>query len=812
MGKRISTRVTVLIGIFGAVAAILLAVAVPVLIEDLIRKNALYDAEHNIEQMKILRRYYTENVVSPINASDKIKPHYAHRNNDAFVPLPATMIHDLSDLYSKDGRSLDIYSKFPFPNRGNRTLDPFQEEAWASLTRDPKSSFSRTETLNGQEVIRVAVSDVMEAETCVGCHNSHPESPKTDWRLGDVRGVLEMQLNLSESLALAQKFGLIIAAIVAAVAVAGSLGLSMFMRRAVLLPMEAISNAARFCAEGDTTVTVLGVERSDEIGTLARSLDVFRKQADEVQKLSAERVKYLAELEDIVDERTRELSNISDTANDAIITINADLEILTWNAAASRIFEYSADDAVGQNIGTIIPEHFLKDQNVGFARVTGETNDQILGSTIELEGLRKSGEKFPLEMTLSTWTGERGRIFSGILRDITERKRAEKELIAKESQLRMALENLPGAMIVVDSDLRVTTVNDTYKDFFGDLDGLVAPGASMREILESEIAQGLLSGDGTPAEILEERINSFKPGSDVTFEDRSPDGRYFHLSRTSAPDDYTVTVAVDVTDRKKAEEAVAAQKAIIDESIKYASRIQRSTLPAQELLNLAFTENFVIWEPRDVVGGDIYWLLPVENGYILGFADCTGHGVPGAFLTLVATSALRFAISENPDAEPAQLIASMNYFVKDVLAQYTDDAISDDGLELGICRIDTKSRSISFSGAKYSLWILTDGQIQEVKGDKTGIGYTNVPIRLNLKDHTINHVEGAGYYMFSDGFTDQIGGERGRGFGKRRLLDQIVQHKDLPMTDQREAILKAFNKYQGDETRRDDLSMVGFRL
>ena len=108
---------------------------------------------------------------------------------------------------------------------------------------------------------------------------------------------------------------------------------------------------------------------------------------------------------------------------------------------------------------------------------------------------------------------------------------------------------------------------------------------------------------------------------------------------------------------------------------------------SQQLLDFVFSDNFVIWEPRDVVGGDIYWMISTNEGWILGVADCTGHGVPGAFLTLVATSALRFAIAENPDANPAQVIASMNYFVKDVLAQYTDDAISDDGLELGICRV-----------------------------------------------------------------------------------------------------------------------------
>jgi PAS domain S-box-containing protein len=161
----------------------------------------------------------------------------------------------------------------------------------------------------------------------------------------------------------------------------------------------------------------------------------------------------------------------------------------------------------------------------------------------------------------------------------TERKNAKIELSAKEAQLRMALENMPGAMIVVDSDLQVTSVNDAYRDFFGDRDGLVRPGASMREILKAEIAQGLLSGEGTPEEILDERVQSFKSGSDVTFEDRSPDGRYFQLSRRSAGKDHTVSVAVDITDRKQAENDLKEQSSRVD-------LLQKTAADANKAANL----------------------------------------------------------------------------------------------------------------------------------------------------------------------------------------------------------------------------------
>ena len=146
----------------------------------------------------------------------------------------------------------------------------------------------------------------------------------------------------------------------------------------------------------------------------------------------------------------------------------------------------------------------------------------------------------------------------------TERENAKIELSAKEAQLRMAMENMPGAMIVVDSDLQVISVNDAYREYFGNPDGLVRPGASMREILKAEIAQGLLSGEGTPEEIYAERVQSYQSGSEFTFEDRSPDGRYFQLSRRSAGKDHTVSVAVDITDMKQAENKLKEQSSRVE--------------------------------------------------------------------------------------------------------------------------------------------------------------------------------------------------------------------------------------------------------
>jgi len=394
--------------------------------------------------------------------------------------------------------------------------------------------------------------------------------------------------------------------------------------------------------------------------------------------------------------------------------------------------------------------------------------------------------------------------------DITERKKAEEKIAAKEAQLRMAMEYMPGAMIVVDSDLRVTAVNDTYKEFFGDPDELISPGASMREILNSEISRGLLSGKGKPEEILKERIESFHPDSLVTYEDRSPDGRYFHLSRTLTPDHHTVTVAVDVTARKLAEKELRGAYEIISSSIDYASRIQRSILPDEGILSSVLQDHFILWEPRDVVGGDIYWHGAWGNGCLIMLGDCTGHGVPGAFMTLITIGALERAMSEVEGGNVGSLILGVHQYIQTALGQHYEGGDSDDGIELGACYFVPEEPQITFVGARFDLFIIDGGKISTVKGTKKGMGYRGISYTQEYEENKVDLRPGQSFYMTTDGLLDQVGGERNRMLGKKRFKELLLSIQDEPMSEQKGAIFQALLDYQGDGNRRDDVSVIGF--
>lgn len=188
---------------FAFIIAIILAW---MLIPSAIEKNAINEASGYavdiVSQYKALRGYYTKNVIKKVVKSSNLTPSFNHVGDENSIPLPATMIHDLSELMagSKNGSTLNLYSAYPFPNRSDRRLDAFQKQAWAYLEKHPKKIFRREFVGGDQPYVRVALGDTMQVEACVSCHNSHPDTPKNDWRLGELRGVLEVRVPIAKQI------------------------------------------------------------------------------------------------------------------------------------------------------------------------------------------------------------------------------------------------------------------------------------------------------------------------------------------------------------------------------------------------------------------------------------------------------------------------------------------------------------------------------------------------------------------------------------------------------------------------------------
>ena len=272
----------------------------------------------------------------------------------------------------------------------------------------------------------------------------------------------------------------------------------------------------------------------------------------------------------------------------------------------------------------------------------------------------------------------------------------------------------------------------------------------------------------------------------------------------------------EITHRKKAEKEVRKSHQIITSSINYASHIQRSVLPMMDLMDELLDEGFVLWEPRDVVGGDIYWGKKWGEGSLVILADCTGHGVPGAFMTLISSGALDHALTTIKAGDAAALIRAMHQIIQQMLSQDTEvcdaDHCSDDGLEMGVCFLPQDKTTLIFAGAGFPLFFTKGNSIVKIKGDRKGIGYRSIPQSTTWTNKVLDIQSGQSFYMSSDGIFDQVGGPMKRGFGTKRFIKLLEDIQTVPIKKQGRIIYEYLERYQGDESRRDDVSAIGFKI
>ncbi|MDM8551978.1 SpoIIE family protein phosphatase [Desulfobacterales bacterium HSG2] len=253
----------------------------------------------------------------------------------------------------------------------------------------------------------------------------------------------------------------------------------------------------------------------------------------------------------------------------------------------------------------------------------------------------------------------------------------------------------------------------------------------------------------------------------------------------------------------------------IMESIRYAKMIQRSLLPNLDEVKTFIPKSFFIWMPRDIVGGDAFFIDFFDGGFIIAVFDCTGHGIPGAFMTMIASSGLRRIIRDDTCHDPGEILRRLNFIVKTSLQQDTEHALSDDGLDAAICFVRLKDTYFSdfdmiFAGAKLPLAYVHNDEVHVIKGDRKSIGYKRSDLDFTFTNHKIRVEKGMSFYIYSDGFIDQLGGEKGRRFGSKRFRELLRVTSREPFEKQEAILLQAFNEHRGENERQDDLTVVGF--
>lgn len=255
----------------------------------------------------------------------------------------------------------------------------------------------------------------------------------------------------------------------------------------------------------------------------------------------------------------------------------------------------------------------------------------------------------------------------------------------------------------------------------------------------------------------------------------------------------------------------------LKDSIRYAERIQQATLPSIEIIKEQIPDSFIFYKPKDILSGDFYWVSDAVTKYeekfsMVAVADCTGHGVPGALMSIIGNNYLRLCEREPSVNRPSEALDFINIGISRTLRQEYSKSSIQDGMDMVFVAIDYAKSVVHFSGAKNSIYIVRNGQLEEYKGDRHPIGAFVGEEMKKFTNHTIPIEKGDCMYLFSDGYVDQIGGIKGKKFMYNRFKDLIVSNSHLSMEEQQKNIIKTFEEWKGYNEQVDDICVLGIRI
>lgn len=249
----------------------------------------------------------------------------------------------------------------------------------------------------------------------------------------------------------------------------------------------------------------------------------------------------------------------------------------------------------------------------------------------------------------------------------------------------------------------------------------------------------------------------------------------------------------------------------ITDSIKYAQKIQTAMMPLKHEFAAYFNDSFVIFSPRDIISGDFFWITTKNDKIIFATGDCTGHGVPGGFMSMLGVSLLNEIINEHDLTEPALILSRLRKKVITALRQKGLSGEQQDGMDMTICVLDKESLMLTYAAANHTLYIIKNGILDEYKGDKQPVGIFGNDLKP-FKQHQVQLQKGDLIYTFTDGLADQFGGPKGKKFKYKQLKELIVTIKDKPLAVQENTIYQSFTDWKGNLEQVDDVCLIGIRI
>ncbi len=553
------------------------------------------------------------------------------------------------------------------------------------------------------------------------------------------------------------------------------------------------------------------LQESQKMSTeLQEQQEVLRQNAEEMAATQEELKRTNQRLEDQIEEVNRTQTRMQlllENASEVISIYEEDGTIRYISPSVTKILGYDQNDLIGINdIQHVHKEH--KDQ---YEKLFQAVIDNVFESkTVQFEYLKKNGETVWLEATATNLLSDKS--IQGIIvnsRDITERRRAEQEERMR-SKMQALSENSPDLITRMDQDGNFFYINPVIETYTGQ-----KPSDFLnRQLDDVNIPDDLKENWRNLLQTVHEKNDKVAMEMDFPSElgDRVMQVNAIPEFDEAEKMESVLVVSHDITDRKQIELEIQSKNKKITESINYAKRIQGAILPNNTVIRKFLPDSFILYKAKDVVSGDFPWFVRVKDTIYFAAVDCTGHGVPGALISLIGYFLLNEIVKGRKIEDPGEILDKLDHSVTQTLRQDQDDSKTKDGMDIALCKIDLNKKEVSYAGAHRPLYYHDGKELIEIKGDRFPIGGGVFKNQTNFTSTILNVKEGDSVFFCSDGYPDQFGGPDNRKFGPKRLRELITDNIEKNIDEMYYVFDQAWEEWKGEGKQTDDVLLIGVRF
>lgn len=546
---------------------------------------------------------------------------------------------------------------------------------------------------------------------------------------------------------------------------------------------------------------------------LRENEELLRQNAETMKLQQEELEKTNTSLQDTINEvnnSQKRLYTLLENASEVISIFDENFVVKYESPSVKNILGYAEDDLLGKETGDRVDPDYSHVLHDAFEKMIKNPD---ITQTFELRYKRKDGTYIWLESTGRNLLSNPA--IQGIIlntRDITNRKLAEKEHRLR-GRMQSLSENSPDLIIRSDLQGQFFYSNPMIEKLTG-INSENFNNKNIREIgLNDTITSNLL-------EVLKEvENNKSKLNKEIPFPTLEGD-RIMNINAIPEFNDEKILetallVLHDITERKQFEMMIQDKNKKITESIDYAHRIQEAILPNNKLFHKHFKESFIFYKPRDVVSGDFPWIFVKGDDVYVAAIDCTGHGVPGAMLSMIGYFLINQIVAQSAVLSPGEVLDQLHVGVQKTLKQDQEGAYARDGMDVALCKINTKKNELQYAGAHRMLYkVNINAEIIEYKGTRSAIG--GIPKQghevVSFLNHESKIEKGDSIYFFSDGITDQFGGPHGMKYSAKRIRELVVTNSSMNMNNMQKLIKNDYENWLGKGRQIDDVLLIGIKF